>query len=128
MRTQIPSCCIDLQNRCTGEGKSMTAECPPSAGWPTEDLDKKKWRAPDCRTLQRGNRPHYYSVSCGSNYLSVFLSPDSDLLQGRSYTYFNKTGCSYNVLFMISKYCTISHIVDHLLAHFCVSVMCNYVI
>lgn len=64
----------------------MTAECPPSTVWPTGDLDKKSWRAPDCRTLQQGNRPHYYSVSCASNYLSVFLSPDSYLLQGRSYT------------------------------------------
>lgn len=86
MRTQIPSCCIDLQNRCIGEGKSMRAKRPPSTGWPTGDLDKKNWRTSDCWTLQWGKRPHYHSVSCASNYLSVFLSPDSEHLQGRSYS------------------------------------------
>lgn len=103
MRTQIPSCCIDLQNRCIGEGKSMTAERPPSTRWPAGDLNKKSWRASACRT-QQGKRPHYHSVCCASNYLSVFLSPDSELLQGRSYTCFNKADCTYNLLFIISKY------------------------
>lgn len=99
MRTQIPSCCIDLQNRCIGEGKSMMAERPPCTGWPTGDLNKKNWRDSDCRTLQQGKRPHYHSVCCASNYLSVFLSLDSEILQGRSYTCFNKADCSYNLIF-----------------------------
>lgn len=128
MRTQIPSCCIDLQKRCIGEGKSMTAECPPSTCWLARDLDEKNWRAPDCRTLQQGTRPHYYSVSCASNYLSVFLSPDSDLLQGRSFTHFNKAGCSYNLLFMISTYCTVNHILAHPLTQFYVSLVYSNVI
>ncbi|KAM7375222.1 hypothetical protein PAMA_014352 [Pampus argenteus] len=56
MRTQIPSCCIDLQNRCIEEGKSMRAKHPPSTSWPTGDLDKKNKkntrRASDYRTLR----------------------------------------------------------------------------
>lgn len=54
MRTQIPSFCIDLQNRCIGEGKSMTAERPPSTRWPAGDLNKKSWRASACRPSSEG--------------------------------------------------------------------------
>lgn len=95
MRTQIPSCCIDLQNHCIGEGKSMAAKCPPSTDWPTGDLNKI---ARGLLTVGpsdgRGKRPHYHFLFCASNYLNVFFSPDSELLQGRSYTYSNKADCS----------------------------------
>lgn len=87
MRTQIPSCCIDLQNRCIGL-KSIMAN-PLTPGQFVEDLVRKNWMASDCWTLQRGKRPHYHSGSCAPHYFSVFLSPDSELLQGRSYTCFN---------------------------------------
>lgn len=72
----------------------MTGKCPPSTCWPTGDLDKKSWRASDCWTREQGEkRPHYHSVSAPSNYLSVFLSPDSEFLQGRSHTRSNLPRC-----------------------------------
>lgn len=129
MRTQIPSCCIDLQDQCIGKGKSMTAHRPPCTAWSTGDLSKKSWRASDCRTLQQGKRPHYRPVCYASNYLSVFLSPDSELLQGRSYTCLNEAGCFYNLLFTMSKYgCAVNQTGDHPLTRFYVSIVCNLVI
>lgn len=91
MRTQIPSCCIDLQNRCIGEGKSMIPECPAFTVWPTGDLDERAGGLLTVGPCSRG-RGLIIILYPLPLITSVSLLPDSDLLQGRSYTYFNKAG------------------------------------
>lgn len=57
--------------------------------------------AAELRAVRPRNRPHYHSRCCGSNYLSLLLSPNSMLLQGSSLPPLEQADSSADVLFTV---------------------------